>query len=131
MAGDGSKAPAEQGAHFHMAKGRSGLGLESHLCRGRGDLVPSWGPPALPPEPWQEQQGTLLEFVVLFLSYHVPVTDFPLLVAPCAGGPMLTSVPQLPSGIMPGESRMWCSHGHRSLAAWFKTRLQLILASPS
>lgn len=32
------------------------------------DLVLSWGPPALPPEPRQEWQGTLSVFLGLFLS---------------------------------------------------------------
>lgn len=75
----------------------------------------TWYPPALPPEPRQKLQGILSVFLALFLRYHVPAADFPLLVASCTGGAMLGDMDM--SNIMPGKGKASSPQHHRSKPA--------------
>lgn len=100
VAGDESEATAAQGVWFMQVKEAQG----SHLSQGAVS-VPSWRPPALPPKPRQKLQGILSVFLALFLRHHMPAADFPLLVAPCTGGAMLTLVTWICSNTMPGKGK--------------------------
>lgn len=105
---------------IYAGEGRSGLKLESHLSQG-AIPVPSWRPPALPPKPRQKLQGILSVFLALFLRHHMPAADFPLLVAPCTGGAMLTLVTWICSNTMPGKGK--------ASSPQLKTSLQLTLST--
>lgn len=92
MAGDGSKALAARGVCFRQVKEGQAWSWSPTYPRESCDLVLSWRPPALPPEPRQKLQGLLAVFLALFLRYHVPAADFPLLVALSSRGALLTLV---------------------------------------
>lgn len=109
-----------------QAKKSQGWGWSPTCARERCDLVLSWRPPALPPEPRQKLHRLMSVFLALFHRYHMPAADFPLLVAPCTGGAMLTLV----SDMAMLQHYAWERKSLQPPAAQFKTSLELTLAPP-